>query len=117
MSHDRAEASQSSTERPERATGTRRAQSADPEVRSVWWAELALGGICALTAVVVLLANTAVGPFATLVVTYGPTPTLLYVGVAAVVALCFLASGLRSSPYLDGALAVGRPDEGAGREP
>jgi len=104
MSHERPDAPRANARRPEH-TDTGRARAIRPETGSVWWAEVALGAMCSLTAAVVVLATTTLGPFADLTVTYGPAFTLSYLAVAAVIGLGFLASGLRSSPYLGGSPA------------
>ena len=69
-----------------------------PETGSVWWAELALGLTCCLTAAAVVLAQTALGPFAVVTVVYGSLLTALYVTVAATFGLVFLRSGIQRAP-------------------
>jgi len=117
MSHERPDAPHPSARRPDHATDTDRQRTVQPETGSVWWAELGLGVVCSLTATLVFLAKTAVGPFESLTITYGPTLTLAYLGVALVIGLGFVASGLLSSPYLgDSAVSddeAVQPDEDA----
>jgi len=115
MNQKHTDATRSTERRPDHATDHGTGGRTGSETGSVWWAELALGAVCALTAAVVVLTETAVGPFASLTVTYGPALTLAYLGAALAIGLGFLASGLRQSPYVGAAEGV-ETATGSGRE-
>jgi len=72
-----------------------------PETGSVWWAELALGTLSCLAAVVVILASSSIGPLSSLTVTLGTIPMAVYLLAASTIGLILLTSGLERSPYRD----------------
>jgi hypothetical protein len=77
-------------------------QSPRPDSGSVWWAELAFGGACSLTAVGFALAHTAVGPFSAVTIVYPTVVSVAYLVLASVLALVFVRSGLRRAASFDG---------------
>ncbi len=76
-------------------------QPPGPESGSVWWVELVLGAVCALTSVVFALGHTAVGPFSGVTVVYPTVVSAAYLAVASVLAVVFVGSGYRRSPWSD----------------
>lgn len=67
--------------------------------RSAWWAELALGTVCSMTAVAYALGNTAIGPFSNVIITHPSFVSVAYLVLASCLGLVFIRAGYRHSPW------------------